>query len=767
MCWVFPKFGLQPDHLTIMRTFHEKNTGAIKKKTSKSKPPAEPVGSQGFMESNNRIHQFTQEMQGLLHRKSEKNGHPSMIGNELPGQGHGKIGESQVQAKLELGSPGDTFEQEADRVAEAVVGGNHEISPVNSKNGSIVNRELRDPEDDSIQMKSGNPIEASPAFEQKLGNAKGSGNKLPSKVQMEMESGIGADFSEVNLHTDQEANSLSESINAQAFTSGKDVFFAQGKFNPETKDGKKLIAHELTHTVQQGGVRRKEVESTEMTKDHWELPDHMGMRDVTKRSSWADRYDYVIAIQPEHSLRGPVSFANIVLNYLGYVHAWFDPRGLKREYSFQFIDSATDGADFLCPAIIGVSPPHFISPSNATTVGLSFAMHSKSWKEKENIYQLQQKHKDRLQSGIAGNNTYLTKYGEERSLFADIDQEGTLPEDLSTLGIEYGPEKPPSKAVLEAAHTNLRNFSDWLDEIYRVVQDAKITAGLMNSIKELPQWNGEDFFWSSVVPSLMDGVMAFFQNIPVAAQLGAIIGKLAIGGWREYEKHRQDVEDVQKQNIQTELFLLYIDSITTGFELMKDQIEVLAIDAGKYGGLAQKLASKSMSFPDPMLQGSQARKIGHKIEASMLVELLKIRGTKSYVKWIDNYVIKSSDLTQQYRKGDLEWWNDSDVAKFQNQVGPFYKKTEHYKNTVKLFTNDLNRKKGSDLKWARFYMDDPVTDAFDWKIRPDKHDVLIYWPIIKLSGPEELISTVLRHIARMDDSDYMWNSFFKEAHNKL
>ena len=64
---------------------------------------------------------------------------------------------------------------------------------------------------------------------------------------------MGADFSGVKIHTDEKAASLSESLGAKAFTHGQDIYFNKGNFNPGTKEGKHLLAHELTHTIQQKG----------------------------------------------------------------------------------------------------------------------------------------------------------------------------------------------------------------------------------------------------------------------------------------------------------------------------------------------------------------------------------------------------------------------------------------------------------------------------------------------------------------------------------
>lgn len=66
-----------------------------------------------------------------------------------------------------------------------------------------------------------------------------------------MESKFGQDFSNVRVHTDPDAENASQKLGANAFTVGNDIAFAPGKYNPSTRDGKKLLAHELTHTLQQ------------------------------------------------------------------------------------------------------------------------------------------------------------------------------------------------------------------------------------------------------------------------------------------------------------------------------------------------------------------------------------------------------------------------------------------------------------------------------------------------------------------------------------
>ncbi len=99
------------------------------------------------------------------------------------------------------------------------------------------------------------PPATSIQFEQTLASSKGGGSVLPSDTKNYMESRFQADFSDVRIHTDSKAEHLSRSVNAQAFAHGNDIYFNSGKFAPHSTEGKTLLAHELTHTVQQGASK--------------------------------------------------------------------------------------------------------------------------------------------------------------------------------------------------------------------------------------------------------------------------------------------------------------------------------------------------------------------------------------------------------------------------------------------------------------------------------------------------------------------------------
>ncbi len=88
-----------------------------------------------------------------------------------------------------------------------------------------------------------------------INSQRGGGQALDSAVQTQMGDATGHDFSSVKVHTDPEAHALNEQLGARAFTTGQDVFFRSGEYNPGSSGGQELLAHELTHVVQQGTGR--------------------------------------------------------------------------------------------------------------------------------------------------------------------------------------------------------------------------------------------------------------------------------------------------------------------------------------------------------------------------------------------------------------------------------------------------------------------------------------------------------------------------------
>ena len=90
-----------------------------------------------------------------------------------------------------------------------------------------------------------------PDVERAIESSRGGGQSLDSGVKAQMGSALNADFSGVRVHTDAGADGLNQSLSAKAFTTGRDIYFRQGEYNPGSSGGRELLAHELTHVVQQ------------------------------------------------------------------------------------------------------------------------------------------------------------------------------------------------------------------------------------------------------------------------------------------------------------------------------------------------------------------------------------------------------------------------------------------------------------------------------------------------------------------------------------
>jgi len=234
-----------------------------------------------------------------------------------------------IQAKLKIGKPNDKYEQEADRIADKVMcmpepKGSSANSPSSSvqrestcpecpeKEGiqtkplvdqitplvqqqvdeeeepvqtKLLQRQPEDEEEEPIQRQpqqeeEEEPIQAKPPsnqtpagtsnIESSVNTLKGGGQPLSESTRSYFEPRFGADFSHVRVHTDSQAAETAKSINAKAITSGKDVVFGAGQYSPITSSGKRLLAHELTHVVQQKqrpdrNIQRKKDDGHDLT----------------------------------------------------------------------------------------------------------------------------------------------------------------------------------------------------------------------------------------------------------------------------------------------------------------------------------------------------------------------------------------------------------------------------------------------------------------------------------------------------------------------
>lgn len=173
-----------------------------------------------------------------------------------------------LQAKLTIGAPNDKYEQEADRVAQQVVqrlslGGTGRSASGKDKRtqpNQLLQRETLPDEEDELQMKpllqrkGGRAVAASGDLESAIHQSHGGGQPLADSIREPMEQEFGGvDFHGVKVHTDAKSDQLNRSIQAKAFTTGQDIFFRKGAYEPGSRGGQELIAHELTHVVQQAG----------------------------------------------------------------------------------------------------------------------------------------------------------------------------------------------------------------------------------------------------------------------------------------------------------------------------------------------------------------------------------------------------------------------------------------------------------------------------------------------------------------------------------
>lgn len=205
-----------------------------------------------------------------------------------------------IQTKLSIGQPGDKYEQEADAMAEQVVqrlASRKTEAPIQRKcaecaaeeegiapklqlksifesneepAGEQVQRKcaactaekiqpmriqrMGEEEEPELQAKGAVPgLQASADLESRLNSTKGGGSPLSDETRTAMESSFGTDFSGVRVHTNSGAVQMNQELGAQAFTHGSDVYFNSGKYNPGSTEGNRLLGHELTHVVQQGG----------------------------------------------------------------------------------------------------------------------------------------------------------------------------------------------------------------------------------------------------------------------------------------------------------------------------------------------------------------------------------------------------------------------------------------------------------------------------------------------------------------------------------
>jgi hypothetical protein len=221
---------------------------------------------------------------------------------ENPEQPNKELKDTKVQTKLYVSQPGDPHEQEADKMADKVMSmGELESNPMNftrlgdqiSRKEQVVETPLKAPSENVMRKDEGGTNktvmptpqdksketvqpkeekvqntelkdlktaqeagnEVPPKTRIALENGKGSGHPLPVKTRKFMERRFQVDFSKVRIHNDGLSAELNKSLHAKAFTFRNHIYFNTGQFQPDSKEGQYLLAHELTHIIQQSGGR--------------------------------------------------------------------------------------------------------------------------------------------------------------------------------------------------------------------------------------------------------------------------------------------------------------------------------------------------------------------------------------------------------------------------------------------------------------------------------------------------------------------------------
>lgn len=178
----------------------------------------------------------------------------------------------QLQAKLELGRPDDEFEREADRVADAVAGGEGPAEVHARAPERAAQRQPAAPEEEEEEV-----------LEIDRGGIDGPSSSLAGEVRSAMEGRLGFDFASVRVHSDDRAAASARALGARAYTAGRDIVFGAGQYAPATDPGRRLLAHELAHVVQQGAAPR--------------LPDTAGEK---LRETGGLRVQRDLALEPPH-----------------------------------------------------------------------------------------------------------------------------------------------------------------------------------------------------------------------------------------------------------------------------------------------------------------------------------------------------------------------------------------------------------------------------------------------------------------------------------
>lgn len=186
-----------------------------------------------------------------------------------------------VQAKMAVGAADDPWERAADQAADAALrrlrAGGGAPPPTGDDAGSL--RRSAQQHD----QRGGGDVSA----DEEQAIRAGGGQPLPERVLHRMEEAFGADLAGVRIHDDDRAHRLAAGLQATAFTAGSDIWFAEGAYDPSSARGERVLAHELAHVLQQGGIGPAPVRRRLMSAKQFK---------ASTRTDWHQRGDAVKAI---------------------------------------------------------------------------------------------------------------------------------------------------------------------------------------------------------------------------------------------------------------------------------------------------------------------------------------------------------------------------------------------------------------------------------------------------------------------------------------
>jgi len=212
----------------------------------------------------------------------------------------GSLNHPFIQPKLTVGSPDDVYEKEADAMADRVM---------RMPEPGFVQRKCVECEQEEKKLQRKPLSQVVPPFLQAknettvndgianaIQSSRGGGAALDAESHSFMTSRFGYDFGSVKIHNDSQSAQFNRNLNARAFTVGNDVYFNQGEFNPRSSEGKHLLAHELTHVVQQNPLNSKPTENSPpeiiRKRDGGESP-QQGLNEETVTCPEAERLDEI------------------------------------------------------------------------------------------------------------------------------------------------------------------------------------------------------------------------------------------------------------------------------------------------------------------------------------------------------------------------------------------------------------------------------------------------------------------------------------------